>query len=290
MILATLLLAAGRADALIAQSTGPSDPEFDVASIKPTSFSNLTGAPPDEAFFTLQRAIARSSSHGTFHVPQATLHLLIQLAYDAKKYQIVGEPSWAKTKLYEVTAKTQDNLSFEQMRPMLRSLLAERFNLKLHKIDKKLPVYELTAAKGGLKIVQAKDGSCVKLDPNGARPTLGSKGCGAYRIRTATIGGPSEIDGFSVTMSKLAELLADQIGSSVVDKTGFSGTFDFHLEFSPANAALIPKPAPTTAADPDSQAPTIFKALQEQLGLKLQSTTGPVEVLVIDHVKYPSPN
>lgn len=296
VIVATMLLAAALADSLSAQPTNLPEPEFDVASIRLTSLSTLNGAPPGEVDFAVQRAIARSSSHGTFYVPNASLHLLIRLAYDVKDRQISGEPSWEKSKFYEVRAKTQDNLSFEQMRPMLRSLLAERFNLKLHKVTKELPVYELTVAKGGLKVVEAKDGSCVKLDPNGAPPTFGSKLCGAIRIGAPSIG-LSEIDGISVPTSKLAEVLTDQIGSNVVDNTGFSGTFDFHLEFASADAGLIPRPASTAAVDParpgpetDSQAPTIFKALREQLGLTLQPNEGPVEVRVIDRVEYPSPN
>jgi uncharacterized protein (TIGR03435 family) len=80
-------------------------------------------------------------------VRNVPLHLLIQLAYNAKEYQIVGEPAWANSERYDVTAKTDSNASFEQMRPMLRSLLAERFNLALRRATKELPVYELTAAK-----------------------------------------------------------------------------------------------------------------------------------------------
>jgi uncharacterized protein (TIGR03435 family) len=109
--------------------------------------------------------------------------------------------------------------------------------------------------------------------------------------------GSSRLEGFGVPMSKLVEVLADRIGRTVVDKTGFSGTFNFRLDFSPDDAASNPKSAPTAAAGPERpipgtnvQARTIFAALQEQLGLRLQAGKGQVEVLVIDHVQRPSPN
>jgi uncharacterized protein (TIGR03435 family) len=283
---------------LITPSTGLGDAKFDVASIKPASsaceasFCPPTGC-PNEVELHVLRDRARRSVHGTFHVQNVPLHLLIQLAYNAKDYQIVGEPVWANSERYDVTAKTETNASFEQMRPMLRSLLAERFNLSLHRGTKELPVYELTAAKGGLKTEEA---SCVNRDPNDPPPPLGSKPCGG--VRSAMFpGGSSRLEGFGVPMSKLVEVLADRIGRTVVDKTGFSGTFNFRLDFSPDDAASNPKFAPTAAAGPERpipgtnvQTPTIFAALQEQLGLRLRAAKGQVEVLVIDHVQRPSPN
>jgi uncharacterized protein (TIGR03435 family) len=176
---------------------------------------------------------------------------------------------------------------------MLRSLLAERFNLALHRVTKELPVYELTAAKGGLKV---KDASCVNRDPNGPPLPIGSKVCGGVTSRMFPAG-RSRLEGFGVPMSKLVEVLADRIGRTVVDKTGFSGTFNFQLDFSPDEAASNPKSPPTADAGPETpilgtnvQAPTIFAALQEQLGLRLQAGKGQVEVLLIDHVQRPSPN
>jgi bla regulator protein blaR1 len=278
---------------VITPSTGLGEAKFDVASIKPGS----SAGPPDEVEVDVLRYRARRSGHGTFHVENLPLHLLIQFAYNAKDYQIEGEPAWANSERYEVTAKTENNASFEQMRPMLRSLLAERFNLALHRVTKELPVYELTAAKGGLKTQKA---SCVNPDPNGPPPPLprphGSELCGGVRSRIFPTGS-SRLEGFGVPMSKLVEVLADGIGRTVVDKTGFSGTFNFQLDFSPEDAASIPKPAPTAAGGPERpipganvQAPTIFAALQEQLGLRLQAVKGQVEALVIDHVQRPSPN
>jgi uncharacterized protein (TIGR03435 family) len=283
---------------LIAPSTGPGEAKFEVASIKPASSACEAGfcpptGPPGEVELHVLRDRARGSGHGTFNVRNVPLHLLIQLAYDAKDYQIVGEPVWANSERYDVTAKTENNASFEQMRPMLRSLLAERFNLALHKGTKELPVYELTAAKGGPKTEAA---SCVNRDPDGPPLPLGSKVCGGVTSRMFRPDS-SRLEGFGVPMSKLVEVLADRIGRTVVDKTGFSGTFNFQLDFSPDDAASNPKSPPTPDAGPERpipgtnvQAPTIFAALQEQLGLRLQAGKGQVEVLVIDHVQRPSSN
>jgi uncharacterized protein (TIGR03435 family) len=215
------------------------------------------------------------------------LHLLIELAYNAKDYQIVEEPAWANSERYDVTAKTENNASFEQMRPMLRSLLAERFSLALHRVTKELPVYELTAAKGGLKTAAA---SCVNRDPNGPPPPLGSKPCGGVTSRMFRPGS-SRLEGFGVPMSKLVEVLADRIGRTVVDKTGSSGTFNFQLDFSSDDAApSVAAGQETPIPGANAQAPTIFAALQEQLGLRLQAGKGQVEVLAIDHVQRPSQN
>jgi uncharacterized protein (TIGR03435 family) len=283
---------------LVTPSTGLAEAKFDVASIKPASSACEAGfcpptGPPGEVELHVLRDRARGSDHGTFHVRNVPLHLLIQLAYNAKDYQIVLEPAWANSERYDVTAKTENNTSFKQMLPMLRSLLAERFNLALHTVTKELPVFELTAAKGGLRI---KDASCVNRDPNGPPLPIGSKVCGGVTSRMFPAG-RSRLEGFGVPMSKLVEVLADRIGRTVVDKTGFSGTFNFELDFSPDDAASNPKSRTTADADPERpipgtnvQAPTIFAALQEQLGLRLQAAKGQVEVLLIDHVQRPTPN
>ncbi len=177
-------------------------PKFEVASIK----RNAGGAPVNSVELGLMRAIARGSRGGRFQVPNASLHLLIQLAYGVRDYQIVGEPSWAASDGFAITAKAEGNASFEQMRPMLQSLLADRFQFLVHRETRQLPVYELAAAKGGLKIAPSKAGSCVTLDPQGPAPGFGSKICGGERI------GIGRMEGFGVTMPKLAPALSDRIG------------------------------------------------------------------------------
>jgi hypothetical protein len=135
-------------------------------------------------------------------------------------------------------------------------------------------VYELAPAKGGLKIAPAKAGSCVSIDPRGPAPPFGSKICGGERV------GIGRVEGFGVTMPKLVELLSDRVGSPVIDRTGFRAAFDFQLDFAVEEGI---------GADP-GPGPSIFAALQEQLGLRLEPAKGPVEVLLIDHVARPGEN
>jgi uncharacterized protein (TIGR03435 family) len=159
---------------------------------------------------------------------------------------------------------------------MLQSLLADRFGLALHRESREMPVYFLTAAKGGLKLASA-EGSCVKPDPN--MPPAGRKlpFCGSVRS------GPAGMDAWKINIKTLASNLSGALGRSVIDKTIFQGTFDVHLEFARDQVGTHP---PET----DSGAPSLFTAVQEQLGLKLESGKAPVEVLVIDHVEKPSEN
>jgi uncharacterized protein (TIGR03435 family) len=176
----------------------------------------------------------------------------------------------------------------------LQSLLADRFALKVHRETKELPIYELTAAKSGLKLPPFKEGSCVEvaegaplaLRPPGSNPVIP---CGR-----PLIGFSGTLNAAKITMADLTQGLATIMGRPVVDRTGFTGPFDVHLSFLPeAAAGLVPPPgmaAPSILPTFDPDRPSIFAALQEQLGLRLASTKGPVEVLVIDHVERPSEN
>ena len=166
---------------------------------------------------------------------------------------------------------------------MLQSLLADRFKLTLHRETKELPVYDLVAAKGGLKLATPKDGNCTIPDPKNPRPREQFPFCD--NIRT----GRGLIEAYGVTMPRFLASLSYVLGRVVFDKTGFRGIFDGRLEFAPDEAvaaANVGQPAPST----DSATPSIFTALQEQLGLKVESAKGPVEVLVIDHAERPAAN
>lgn len=185
---------------------------------------------------------------------------------------------------YDVKAKGNGSADLDKFRLMLRSMLEDRFHLMLHRETKELPVYELVAAKGGFKFAASKEGSCLPPDPN--RPPPAPDGpipriCGGARM------GRGLIDVVGVTMPRLIFILSDTLGRAVVDKTGFTGTFDAHLEFTPDEGTGN---VPGQAATVDLPGPSIFTALQEQLGLRLEPAKGPVEVLVIDHVERPSEN
>lgn len=171
---------------------------------------------------------------------------------------------------------------------MLQSLLADRFNLTLRRETKELPFYELTAARGGLKIEAAKEGSCVTFDPNNPpprpdpnRPFRPLNFCGGVN-RSVASAAPERrdlIEAAGISMPRLIEMVSDEVGRTIVDKTGFTGTFNLRLEF-----------APESASGANLSGPSISTALQEQLGLQLKSARGPVEVLVIDHAETPTAN
>jgi len=244
-----------------------SRPEFEVASVKPNNGIDETPG--------MQ---VRYGGHVTIHA--MTVRILIGAAYDIdESFQVSGGPRWIETERYDIVAQAPPNVptaSFEWWKPMLQSLLADRFRLALRREAKELPVYELVAAKSGIKIAPLKDGTCMVADPQKRTPVRPGEApprfCDNLRY---TRGG---IEAIGVDMTRLANTLAAILKSTVVNKTGFTGMFDLHLEY-----------APVEDTD-DTARPSIFTALQEQLGLRLESAKGPVEVLVVDHVERPSDN
>lgn len=161
---------------------------------------------------------------------------------------------------------------------MLQALLADRFGLTVHRETKQMPVYEMTLANGNGKLRASKNGSCTPYlvdSPGQPAPAPGTVFCGSPRV--VSNGLIRTLDGVGLEIAGLAGYLARwQLHIPIIDKTGLSGTFDIHLEW-------------TDDADaPDGT--SIFTALREQLGLKLESAKGPVEVLVIDHIEKPSAN
>jgi uncharacterized protein (TIGR03435 family) len=164
---------------------------------------------------------------------------------------------------------------------MLQSLLEERFKLKAHRETRDLPVYVMTVAKGGLKLQPSAEGSCLVIDPrNPPRPAASGQqrlpGCGNNQVRSNTW------NASSVDMTSVAGALVAALNRSVVDKTGVSGKFDIHVQWTPDQA-----PAGVDSAAPDNSV-SLFTVLEDQLGLKVESARGPVDVLVIDHIERPT--
>jgi uncharacterized protein (TIGR03435 family) len=191
-----------------------------------------------------------------------TLTDLAGNAYHRERYQITGGPSWMNSERYDVqanapgeTAPTQDDL-----RRMLRALLADRFQLKVHMETKELPTYALVAGKNGPKLKES---------------TAGEYSQSASGNRTA------HMAFVKATMEQLAGNLYYSVGRPVFDKTGLRGFYDFTLDWTPDYGG------PPTA---DSNGVNIFTALQEQLGLKLEPQKAPIEMLLIDHAERPSEN
>jgi len=275
--------AAGAALALLAAWTlcgqTPSEPLiFEVASIKPSA-ADFHGV-----MFQIQPA-------GGLRVSGATLKMLLATAYDVRDFQISSGPGWTNSERYDIIAKPersaasenfpddprkmteeQRKTSFEQMRQRLQALLADRFHLSAHREMKEQPVYALVVGKSGSKLLAAKEG-------------------GQNQMRM----GRSEIRAESVEIQMLTSALANVVGRPVLDKTGLIGKFNFQLEWTPDPAQSFgpfgPPPPGVNAPPPsDPNGPSIFTAVQEQLGLRLESEKAPAEMIVIDRVEKPSEN
>ncbi|HXE08585.1 MAG TPA: TIGR03435 family protein [Acidobacteriaceae bacterium] len=236
---------------------------FDVASVKPSQL---------EAGSWHNSGTADSVTGG------GTIFHMIQTAYGLRDYQISGGPNWLTNSTWDIVAKvdqppanynslTRDARTSLQ-RQRMAAVLAQRFNLKCHFETKQLPIYNLVLAKGGAKLPPTPADSSKKgnMNWNGQ-------------------GRQNNMDATGVELTAVANMLSQVLGRTVVDKTGLTGLYDAKLNWTsdpPANA-----PASTDAA---ASGPSIFTALEEQLGLKLESAKGPVPVLVIDSIDKPSEN
>jgi uncharacterized protein (TIGR03435 family) len=173
--------------------------------------------------------------------------------------------------------------------PMLQTILEDRFKLKIHRETRQGPVYELALGKGSPKLNPLQDGSCTPVVVGRPLPLLPD---GQHRCRNM-VSPRGKVDIEGGTLSMFAGFLGMVLDRPVIDKTGITSYFEIHLVFSPDDSAasrpVTADPgAPAALMAPD--APRIFQAIQEQLGLKLVSAKGPVDVLVIDHIERPSEN
>ena len=261
---------------VVAPSRGQSNgaiPQFEVASVKP----NRTGD---------ANMGAAAQPGGRFIARNVPVQFLIQTAYDVKDFQIAaGRFSWISTERFDVTAKGPEGTrnGFEPLKPMIRSLLASRFQLAVHSEMKESPIFELVAAKGGLKLSPSKDSTCAAPDPKNPQPRERKPLC--ENIRSAK----GLIEAHGVVMPRLAAALSDVLGRVVVDRTGFIGTFDARLEFAPDETPSDPVSGDRGSGADSLKAP-IFTVLEEQLGVKAQASKGPVPMIVVDSVQRPTEN
>jgi uncharacterized protein (TIGR03435 family) len=211
-------------------------------------------------------------------------------AYGVKDYQVIGGPSWVSSDYYDLTAKMDDSatqtlgaLSQEQKKlvrqQMMQALLADRFELVVHHETKQLPVYALIVAKSGPKLQASKTDEDYKNGPTGFDGKPMGKGNMRFQVDSA---GATTMTGQGHSMDSLAAQLAGQLHAQVENRTGIKGDYNFTLRFSRNDAV--------DASTTDPSLPSIFTAVQEQLGLKLEATKGPIDVIVIDHVELPSEN
>lgn len=281
-----------RAQAPGAQAPTPS---FEVASVKP----NKSGD---------QRVMLGIQPGGRFTATNVPLRMLIRNAYQLQDFQLVGGPGWLTSDRFDVLAKADGDLPFTPLggppgpvQFMLKNLLAERFKLAVHRETRDLPIYALVLArsdgKTGPQLRPATVDCTTRFAGRGrdgappAPPQPGPPAPGA-RPQCGMRIGPGQLSGGGFPVSQLASMLSGFVQRVVVDRTGLTGNFDIDLTWTPDQLPQGTQGPPPPGAPPlppiDPNGPSIYTALQEQLGLKLDSAKGPVEVLVIDRVEPPT--
>jgi uncharacterized protein (TIGR03435 family) len=278
----TLLFTGASAVAVLSQTQASTvRPEFEVVSVRPTASADGR---------SLVQAV-----QGRLIMTNLVLRRLVLSAYGVQDYQLLGDPSWTGSERYDIQAKADGNPTVQQMEgPMLQVLLEDRFKLTLHRETRQLAVYELAIGKGDPKLQPSKEGSCTPYSVNSPPPppTPGEPPSTFCGLRLTVDGLNRTLDGKGVTMAVLATNLSrtynSTLGRNVIDVTGLTGTFDVHLKW--AVESPMGQAGTGNALSSESDSLSIFTALQEQLGLKLKSAKGPVEVLVIDHIEKPSAN
>jgi uncharacterized protein (TIGR03435 family) len=230
-----------------------SPPAFEVSSVK----RNLSGS---------ASAISGMVRGDRFTSTNITPTQLLRSAFGIQEFQIAGKPRWSNDDRFDIEAKAEHDLKSTDWPPMLQTLLAERFKLVFHREQRETSAYALVIAKNGPKLTRVEAFTCDRPDPDACSNMAGS---------------PISIVGENVTMNQLASRLSRSIGRQVTDKTRLDGRFSLKVEW----------PQEERIAEPGASASAgIFTALQEQIGLKLESTKEPVDVIVIDKVERPAEN
>jgi len=254
-----------------AQAPDAGMPAFEVASVKPNKSGSL------EMNFGIKG--------DRFTADNATLKELITIAFNVRDLQLVGAPDWIGKEHYDIVAKAHSPLKSGAVPVEVKQLLADRFQLRVHNDKRELPIYALVLASPdgrlGPGITRLEMDRCPQAirdaeararsgQPAAPRKPSDRPSCGLFS-------NPGSLRGGSIGLNTLANRLVPVVGRVVVDRTGLTGEFDFDLLWA-------------AEANPNATGPSIFTALQEQLGLKLESTRGPVDVLVIDSVEPPAPD
>jgi uncharacterized protein (TIGR03435 family) len=273
-----LFVVFGSIAAALGQTPSPTPrSQFEVASIKPSNSAD-------------HRPLINFQNGGQLTAANVTVRRLIQLAYQIKDFQISGGPGWIGSDLYDINAKPEIPPKPDQMMVMIQSLLAERFQLVMRRDTREMPVYALVVAKNGpkLKDVNESDPDIVDLSK---RPDLAGAGGRAQ----FTIVRRGRLMAQGSNMTSLANQLSNFLGRTVLDKTELTRTYDVKLEWVPdeyqaAMFGAMGVPEGFGAPPPDWHGPTLFTALEEQLGLKLESQKGPMEMFAIERIERPSAN
>jgi uncharacterized protein (TIGR03435 family) len=246
--------------------------KFDVASIKQAA------PPPDGKWM-----VRMGGGPGRLDYSSVSLKAMIQRACEVQDYQIAG-PDWMASARFDMVAKLPAGAPRSRIPEMLRALLEERFKLAIHRETREMPIYALVVGKNGPKMKEAE------ADPNAPAPDAArsavrtSLDCGPRGETVVPAGwymnrGPGRVEAHSVNMASLVNMLGALLGRPVMDQTGLKGNYDFEMEYAPEGQPVTP------AGGPDVNGVSLFSAVQSQLGLKLDTKKGPVELIVVDHVK-----
>jgi uncharacterized protein (TIGR03435 family) len=247
-------------------ATGPL-PEWDVMLVKPHAAED--------------RMMSWQTTADGLSLVNLPLEQMICMAWDIKPYQISGLTGWMKSGRFDLTAKVSSDdagaykkLNEAQTRQMMQNLLSDRFQLKVHTETKTLSVYDMVVDKSGSKLKTSTAIEAPSEEEMKANPDKYKKG---YMKM-----GPGMYEGTGVEVPSLASQLSNALGKPVYDKTGLTGSYDIMLHYRREEAAA--------GSDDNSDAPSVFTAMQEQLGLKLLPGKGPVETLVVDAAQKPEAN
>jgi uncharacterized protein (TIGR03435 family) len=300
LVARTVLVVFAAGATLAAQGAAPA---FEVASVKP---SNTDAAPP-----RMPPPVG-----GRFAASNITLRQLIRNVYDLMDSRIEGGPDWQTSRRFDIQAKAADPVAgLDAMRPMIKALLADRFQLKVHTETRDMSIYALVLARDDGRLganITRSTADCSKADgelaeiwakagPGAVAELLkAGKGlpCAIMPVSPARVAGAATMRANGASMAALAQFLTPPAGRLVQDRTGLGGLYDWELTYDPrppgnrSLSPLSPPPGSNTplSTPPPFDSPSVMIAIQEQLGLKLEPTRGPVEILVIDSAEPPTPD
>lgn len=280
-----VLIVSASQDGIRAQSP----PKFEVASVKRCTLENMPPSPAGERGG--KGGEGALGDPGMFRTGCVTTRALIQTAYiryangqalplgsQLENQPLRGGPDWVDSERYRIDARPEAPQTKAMMGgPMLQALLEDRFKLKIHRESKAVDVYALVVAKGGAKLQSTREGGCISVEATQARPPL----VPGQPLPCGYIDGDKDgIKAVGGTIAGLCQILSSQLHRAVIDKTGLTGLFDYHLDFNVG---------PPGAPGDDDQFGTAMAALQK-LGLKVEPAKGNAEFVVIDHIERPSEN
>jgi uncharacterized protein (TIGR03435 family) len=262
-----------------AEGQAPGDPPaFEVISIRPRTGDAPSGNIPN--------------APDRFVRPNVTVSQLIEYAYEVRDFQVIASAGWLRSDRFDVSAKAETAVPQAQMRLMVRRLLADRFGLTAHTETREMGTYALVTARRDARFgekMTPSDRDCAPyVDAGNPRPREGD-GPPPCAWFVALMNGLARLRLPGIRMPRFASVLEPMAGRKIVDRTNVSGTYDIELDFLP-DPGLLGLRIPNANALQQSDIPPLLTAVQDQLGLKLESERGPVEVILIDSVRPPTAN